>query len=106
MLVEIWDKIITSLKTGAKSVVILANNFCKCFSRCSCKEILLAFKNLGLSYWGINMHVAFLQDRTMRVKIGNIISDPADVTGGVLRGSVLGVMDHNSVLEGINNDAD
>lgn len=52
------------------------------------------------------MHAAFLMDRTMRVKIGNVLYDPKAVTGGVVQGSVLGVMDHNAVLEGINDNID
>ena len=49
------------------------------------------------------MHAAFLTDRQMRVKIGNLLSDPISVPGGAVQGSILGVLDHNAVLESIDN---
>ena len=52
------------------------------------------------------MHAAFLKDRKMRVKIGNVLSNLKSVTGGAVQGSVLGVMDHNAMLEFINDDVD
>lgn len=45
------------------------------------------------------MHAAFLSDRKMCVKIGNVLLQPHPVTGGAVQGSVLGVMDHNAVME-------
>ena len=50
------------------------------------------------------MHAAFLNDRRMRVKIGNLLSDELPVTGGAVQGSVLGVLDHNAVLESLDED--
>ena len=50
------------------------------------------------------MHAAFLEGRKMRVKIGNLLSDEHDITGGAVQGSVLGVMDHNAVLEFLDED--
>ena len=106
VLVELWDKVLTGLETGAKAVVLSAIDFSKSFSRCNYQEILKSYKDLGLSDWCIEMHAAFLTDRSMRVKIGNILSDHKEVTGGAVQGSVLGVMDHNAVLEGINDNMD
>ena len=50
------------------------------------------------------MHGAFLIDRTMKVKIGTHLSNPRNVTGGAVHGSVLGVLDHNAVLESLDDD--
>ena len=50
------------------------------------------------------MHAAFLSGRAMQVKIGNILSDKLTVTGGAVQGSILGVMDHNAVLEDLEDD--
>ena len=47
------------------------------------------------------MHAAFLVDRSMTVKIGNTLSPPELVTGGAVQGSVLGVLDHNAVMESV-----
>ena len=50
------------------------------------------------------MHAAFLTERSMSVKIGTTISKPKTVTGGAVQGSVLGVMDHNVVLNNLDDD--
>ena len=42
----------------------------------------------------------------MRVKVGGTLSQDVPVTGGAVQGSILGVMDHNAVLEGIDDDYD
>ena len=61
---------------------------------------------MGLSDWGIGMHAAFLHGRKMRVKVGNLISKEHAVTGGAVQGSVLGVLDHNAVMEYLDEDID
>ena len=104
VLVGLWDKILTGLEEGAKAVVLSAIDFSKSFSRCAHKEILSSYQSLGLSDLGIQMHAAFLKDRQMRVKIGNVLSEAKSITGGAVQGSVLGVMGHNAVLEFINDD--
>ena len=105
VLISIWDKILSGLDTlNGKAVVLAAVDFSKSFSRCQFQQILKAYQKLGLSDWGIAMHAAFLSGREMRIKIGNILSDPHPVTGGAVQGSVLGVMDHNAVLEYIDEE--
>ena len=47
------------------------------------------------------MHKAVLQDRTMVVKVGMEISNPQNITGGAVQGSVLG---HNAVLESLDDN--
>ena len=84
--------------------VFTALDFSKSFSRCSHQEILLAYKDVGASNWLINMHAAFLRDRTMQVKLGTHLSEPKPVTGGAVQGSVLGVLDHNVVLNNLDDD--
>ena len=50
------------------------------------------------------MHAAFLTDRSMSVKIGTVLSEPRVVTGGAVQGSVLGVIDHNVVLNNLDDN--
>ena len=51
------------------------------------------------------MHAAFLRDSSMQVKVGNALLKTLRVTGGgAVQGSVLGVMDHNAVMENIDLD--
>lgn len=45
------------------------------------------------------MCASLLHNRRMRVKIGNILSQEKCVMGGAVQGSVLGVLDHNAVIE-------
>ena len=40
----------------------------------------------------------------MVVKIGTVCSPPKPITGGAVQGSVLGVLDHNAVLENLDDD--
>ena len=50
------------------------------------------------------MHAAFLCGRTMSVKLGSTLSPPQPVTGGAVQGSVLGVLDHNVVLDDLDKN--
>ena len=52
------------------------------------------------------MHAAFLMNRTIAVKLGTTISKPKKVTGGAVQGSVLGVLDHNVVLNDFDDSID
>ena len=52
----------------------------------------------------LDMHAAFLMGRSMQVKVGNELSGIQSVTGGAVQGSVLGVMDHNAVMEIVDED--
>ena len=50
------------------------------------------------------MHAAFLRNKFMQVKVGNTLSPKMTVTGGAVQGSVLGVMDHNAVMEMVDDN--
>ena len=50
------------------------------------------------------MHASFLSNGSMSVKIGMVMSKPREVTGGAVQGSVLGVLDHNVVLNNLDDD--
>ena len=50
-----------------------------------------------------NIHRAFLEERTMVVKIGTSVSKPCQITGSAVQGSVLGVLDHHAVLDGLDD---
>ena len=102
VLIDLWDKILTDLDSGpnkADATVLCGVDFSKSFSRCSYQEILMSYVRLGANQWILDMHSAFLTNRTMAVKVGNTISPPRAVTGGAVQGSILGVMDHNAVME-------
>lgn len=104
VLISLWDGILQGLDDDKKAIVLAGIDFSKSFSRCSYQEILSVYVRLGLSDWGLEMHAAFLTNRNMRVKIGNVLSDLQPVTGGAVQGSVLGVLDHNAVMEFVDKD--
>ena len=37
-------------------------------------------------------------------KVGTTTSDPCRITGGAVQGSVLGILDHNAVLESLDDN--
>ena len=106
VLIGTWDRILRSLEDSrsCKSVVLTALDFSKSFSKCTYKEILSAYRRLNASQWLINMHKAFLEERTMVVKVGTEISEPVRITGGAVQGSVLGILNHNAVLESLDDN--
>ena len=106
VLVEAWDKILKSLDRSQshKAVVFTALDFSKSFSRCSHQQILRSYAGVGASRWLLLMHAAFLKDRSMSVKLGNIMSKSREVTGGAVQGSVLGVLDHNVCLNDLDEE--
>ena len=61
-------------------------------------------REVGASQWCLKMHAAFLSERSMSVKLGTVLSEPRPVTGGAVQGSVLGVLDHNIVLNNLDDD--
>ena len=71
VLIETWDRVLRSLDTSKtnKTVVLTALDFSKSFSKCTYEAILTAYARLNASQWLINIHKAFLEDRTMVVKL-------------------------------------
>ena len=106
VLIDTWNRILKGLDGGEKSkaFVMTVLDFSKSFSKCTYKEILTAYSRLQASQWLINIHRAFLENRTMVVKVGTTLSKPIKITGGAVQGSVLGIMDHNAVLESLDDD--
>ena len=106
VLIETWDRILRCLESNAncKSVALTALDFSKSFSKCTYKEILEAYARLQASQWLLDMHKAFLEERTMVVKVGTVISEPVRITGGAVQGSLLGILDHNAVLESLDDE--
>ena len=106
VIIESWDRIFRALDKSShnKAVVFTALDFSKSFSRCSHQEIVKAYSEVGASSWCLKMHATFLSERSMSVKLGTVLSEPLPVTGGAVQGSVLGVLDHNVVLNNLDDD--
>ena len=88
VLIEAWDRILRALdkSTSNKAVIFTVIDFSKSFSRCSLQEILKAYKDVGASNWLIQMHAAFLGNRSKSVKVGTVMSNARIVTGGAVQG--------------------
>ena len=108
MLSILWNDILQGLEPGREknptTAVLCGVDFSKSFSRCSHQEILQAYRRLEAPQWIINMHAAFLKGQKMRVKVGSVLSEDVDVTGGAVQGSILGIMEHNATLEEIDEE--
>ena len=66
VLIEAWDRILRALDKSSsnKAVVFTAIDFSKSFSRCSHQQILMAYREVGVSDWLLRMHRTFLRDRS------------------------------------------
>ena len=85
VLIEIWDLILRELDApSSRAAVICGIDFSKSFSRCSYQLILKAYVELGASQWIIDMHAAFLTNRSMQIKVGNTLSPLLPLTGGAV----------------------
>ena len=106
VLVKLWERSMKALEPtkDSRGVVLCGVDFSKPFSRCSYQQILVAYQKLGAPLWVINMHAAFLTNRAMQVKIWHVLSPQVAVTGGAVQGSILAVMDHNAVLEDVDDN--
>ena len=86
------------------ATTLVAVDFSKSFLGALSSKFLQSYKDLNASPWCIDVHAAFLTNIRMQVKVGNVFSDPIPVTGGAVQGSILEVLDHNAVLESIDNN--
>ena len=89
MLVDLYDSILRPLEEGNPSVV-LGIDFEKAFNRLNHKECLVQLRNLGASPTTLALVRSFLTGRSMRVKVGEVLSAPRKLQGGSPQGSILG----------------
>ena len=91
LLIDLYDRVLSKLDKG-RSVVILGIDFEKAFNRLSHHECLAQLKKLGASPRSLALVRAFLTGRSMRVRVGDILSDPRSLRGGSPQGSILGCL--------------
>ena len=89
-LAETWTEILETLEEGSAGVAIMSVDFEKAFNRMSHQECISVLKKKGAHPQAIALVNAFLFQRTMSVRIGNIMSVPKMVNGGSPQGSILG----------------
>ena len=78
----------------------------KAFNRMSYQECLLAFKRKGVTHLILRILAAFLTDRIMTVRVGNVWSEARSVDGSCPQGSILGVLLFNVTTEDLEDDCE
>ena len=98
-LVEMWQRVLEGLEDQRAGVLLSSIDYSKAFNRLDFAWCLKALKHKGACAPLIRIIASFLTDRKMMVKIGNALSDPKSVLGGVPQGSLLGVLLFNIAID-------
>ena len=98
-LVEMWQRSMEGLEDPRAGVLLSSIDYSKAFNRLDFAWCLQALKNKGACKQLIRIVASFLSNREMMVKIGNTLSDPRVVLGGVPQGSLLGVLLFNIAID-------
>ena len=104
LLAALWETILKTLDQPGKLVSILGIDFSKSFNRINHNHCLGSLARLGASNEVLRLHAAFLSSRTMAVRVGSTMSGPRRVNGGCVQGCLLGILQHNVCLEGLDDD--
>lgn len=99
MLVTLVQRVYQDLENYRAGSVIAAVDYAKAFNRISFQECLKAMEHKGASYNTMHLVAAFLTDRVMSVKVGQIRSVPRPVCGGCPQGSILSVYLFNTTTD-------
>ena len=91
LLVDLYDAVLEPLDAGDPSLVV-SIDFEKAFNRLNHAECLRQLRNLGASDASIALVRSFLTNRSMRVRVGSILSSPRLLKGGSPQGSILGCL--------------
>ena len=91
LLVDLLDNVLRPLDSG-NPTVLLALDYEKAFNRLDHAECLKQLKLLGASPASLSLVRSFLTGRSMRVRIGDELSDPKALKGGSPQGSILGCL--------------
>ena len=98
-LVELYQLILEALEDSRAASIITSIDYSKAFNRLDFRHCLEALASKGASTELIQIVGSFLTSRTMSVKVGQALSKPRIVLGGVPQGSILGVFLFNSTID-------
>ena len=98
-LVELFQLILEALEDPRAASVLTSIDYSKAFNRLDFLHCLEALARKGASTELIAIVGSFLTSRTMSVKVGQEMSRPRIVLGGVPQGSILGVFLFNATID-------
>ena len=98
-LVELFQLILEALEDPRAASVLTSIDYAKAFNRLDFLHCLKALASKGASSELIRIVASFLTSRTMSVKVGQVLSKPRVVLGGVPQGSILGVFLFNVTID-------
>ena len=98
-LVELYQMILETLEDPRAASVLTSIDYAKAFNRLDFLHCLEALAAKGASTEIIGIVASFLTSRTMSVKVGQVLSKPRIVLGGVPQGSILGVFLFNATID-------
>ena len=98
-LIELWQGVLESLDDSRAAAMLTSIDYSKAFNRLDFSCCLKALQEKGVSQELINVVASFLSGRNMMVKVGNYLSKPRTVEGGVPQGSLLGVLLFNMTID-------
>ena len=90
MLVDLWEAALVALDEGKEAVALLGVDFQKAFNRMDFASCIEELRRLGASAGSLCMVKSFLEDRRMKMRLGNASSDLVAILRGSPQGSVLG----------------
>ena len=92
MLVDLWERVLSSMEGGGNAAVLLGIDYEKAFNRMEHSVCLQQLKRLGASAGSMALVKAFLEGRSMTIKIGDTCAKPVPIKRGSPQGSVLGCL--------------
>ena len=98
-LVQLWQSVLEALEDPRAASVLTSIDYAKAFNRLDFRHCLRALADKGASTELIAVIASFLTSRTMAVKVGQVLSAPRVVLGGVPQGSILGVFLFNATID-------
>ena len=90
-LVALWQRVLENIEDSRAGSLLTSIDYSKAFNRLDFKHCLNCLHTKGANGKLIRIISSFLTGRSMRVKVGDTLSDPRPVLGGVPQGSLLGV---------------